>query len=87
MSIKRNIIAKRKNGKMKELFEHGEEDFMWELRVDDEDGDEIYASGFIFETEEEAFYEAAVSWGENRVNVISDFEQNKINKEYEMEGE
>ena len=86
MSINGNIIAKRKSGKMSELFEHGEEDFMWCLFVDNEDGDEIYASGFIFETEEEAFYEAAVSWGENRVNVISDFEQNKINKEYEMEG-
>ena len=87
MSIKRNIIAKRKNGKMKELFEHGEEDFMWELRVDDENGNEIFSSGFIFDTEENAFQEGAVSWGENRVNVISDFEQNKINKEYEMEGE
>jgi len=72
--------------KMSELFEHGEEDFMWCLFVDDEEGNEIYASGFIFETEEDAFQEGAAFWGENRVNVISDFEQNKLNKEYEMEG-
>ena len=68
-----------------ELFEHGEEDFMWCLNVDDENGDEIYSSGFIFETEEDAFQEGSAFWGESRVNVISDFEQNKINEEAEQD--
>ena len=66
-----------------ELYEHGEEDFMFCLNVDDEDGNEIFSSGFIFDTEEDAFQEGSVSWGEHRVCVISDFEQNKINEEEE----
>ena len=68
-----------------ELYEHGEEDFMFCLNVDDEDGNEIFSSGFIFDTEEDAFQEGSVSWGENRVCVISDFEQNKINNESDFE--
>jgi len=82
-----NKSPKRKENEMQdqELYEHGEEDFMWCLNVDDENGDEIFSSGFIFDTEEDAFQEGSVSWGENRVCVISDFEQNKINNESDFE--
>ena len=68
-----------------ELFEHGEEDFMWCLNVDDENGDEIFSSGFIFDTEEGAFQEGSSFADEFRINVISDFEQNKQNEEAEQD--
>ena len=68
-----------------ELFEHGEEDFMWCLNVDDEDGNEIFSSGFIFDTEEGAFQEGSSFADEFRISVISDFEQNKINEEDEQD--
>ena len=68
-----------------ELYEHGEEDFMWCLNVDDENGDEIFSSGFIFDTEEGAFQEGYIFADEFRINVISDFEQNKQNEEAEQD--
>ena len=64
-----------------ELFEHGEEDYTWCLFVDDEEGNEIFCSGFIFDTEEGAFQEGSLFADEFRISVISDFEQNKINEE------
>ena len=68
-----------------ELFEHGEEDYLWCLFVDNEEGDEIFCSGFIFDTEEGAFQEGSSFADEFRISVISDFEQNKLNEEDEQD--
>tara|TARA_R110002167_G_scaffold347503_1_gene558430 strand:+ start:102 stop:533 length:432 start_codon:yes stop_codon:yes gene_type:complete len=59
-----------------ELWDIGVEDYTWCLFVDDENGDEIFCSGFIFETEEDAFQEGSLFADEFRISVISDFEHN-----------
>ena len=68
-----------------ELNEHDVGDFMWCVFVDDEEGNEIYESGFIHDTEEAAFIDGAGFGEDRKVWVISDFEQNKKNEEAALE--